>query len=104
MSASKRTMDKPAFKIISDHSKAKQLQHIQENKVDVINIQELDHTALIASLLETCVSSAFNFIGTTLCKYIGTKLRTRIYNDNFTYQISYISSEIISSCYETKKK
>ena len=85
-------MDTPAFKIISDHNKAKQLQHAQENKIDTINAQELDYAALIILLLETHVSSAFNFTGATLCKYVGTKLRTRICNDNFTYQIGYTNS------------
>ena len=46
MTASKRTMYSQAFKTVSERNKARQLVHIEENKQDIIAVQELDHYTL----------------------------------------------------------
>ena len=77
---------------------------MHKKKNDVIEAQELDHQTMVNSLIETCVSSAFKFIGATMCKCAGTKLKSRMHNDYFTYQITYKSSEIMISTYEMNKE
>ena len=74
---------------------------MQENKTDVIDVQELDHKSMIAEFIEAYLSHAFNFVGVDLCCTISNKLRSRIYNDSISYQINYTSSEIILSSFKT---
>ena len=74
ITASKRAMESDTFKQISDRNKVKQLAHAQENKEDIISAQELDHSTMKISLLETCISSAFAHVGATICRHISNHL------------------------------
>lgn len=89
-------MDLASFKILSDHNKARQIQHVQENKEDIIDTQELDHQTMIKLFIETRILSAINYAGTNICSIVRNKLRSRICND-MNYEISHTSSEVILS-------
>ena len=100
MTASKTTMDTAAFKTIADRNKSKKAQHAQDNKVDVIAVQELDLKNQRNELLSKYLESVTTFVGACVPKSVSNELCSRLCNDNFNHQITLVAAEIIAVAYE----